>query len=281
MVSVREAVWVIAPNLAVIFATVCAVTFLVVILNVAEVAPDGTTTVEGTEAELDALLRAMVTPDAPAAALRLTVPTAPDPPEMLVGEIVRLVSEMGFKVTVSLIEEVRKLAVIFAEVFAVTALVVMVTVAVVAPPATVMLEGTVALVELLANFTTRPPVGAADESVTEPVRLAPPSAVVGSMTNEPIVGGLIVRFAEDEALPVTAFITASVLADSGVVETLNVAEVLPAATVTVEPTDAAALDELRVTITPPDPAILLSVTVPVEGAPPAMLVGDRVTLLTV
>ena len=52
-------------------------------------------------------------------------------------------------------------------------------VAVVAPATTVTVDGTVAMVLLDARFTTKPPVGAADESVTVPVEEIPPCTDVG------------------------------------------------------------------------------------------------------
>jgi hypothetical protein len=66
--------------------------------------------------------------------------------------------------------------------------------------------------------------------------------------------------------------------DTAVVETANVALVLPAATVTDEGTDAA--EELlldKETASPPLGAALLSVSVPWELVPPVTLVGFRLT----
>jgi hypothetical protein len=57
--------------------------------------------------------------------------------------------------------------------------VVTVNVALVAPAATVTLEGTLAAVLLLDSNTTRPPAGASAESVTRPCEVAPPVTLVG------------------------------------------------------------------------------------------------------
>jgi hypothetical protein len=62
---------------------------------------------------------------------------------------------------------------------AVTAVVVVVKVALVAPAATVTLGGTVAEAELLDSVTTLPPEGAALVSVTVAVEESPPVRLVG------------------------------------------------------------------------------------------------------
>jgi hypothetical protein len=63
-------------------------------------------------------------------------------------------------------------------------------------------------------------------------------------------------------------------ADTVLVVTVNVADVLPAATVTLVGTVAAAVLLLeRLTTAPPAGATPLRVTVPVEGVPPVTLVG--------
>jgi hypothetical protein len=66
------------------------------------------------------------------------------------------------------------------------------------------------------------------------------------------------------------------------VDTVNVALVVPAATVTDAGTVAApVLLLVRVTTAPPVGAAPLSVTVPVDEAPPVTLVGFRLTPITV
>ena len=62
---------------------------------------------------------------------------------------------------------------------------------------------------------------------------------------------------------------------TGEVETLNVADVAPCATVTLAGTVAAAVfEELNVTTTPPWPAADVSVAVPVAVLPPRTAPGD-------
>ena len=75
---------------------------------------------------------------------------------------------------------------------AVTALVLIVNVALVAPAATVTLEGTVAAaVLLLESATVAPPAGAAPLNVTVPVEdCVPPITLVGlSVSDESVAGG--------------------------------------------------------------------------------------------
>ena len=68
---------------------------------------------------------------------------------------------------------------------ALTALVATVNVALVAPAATVTLEGTrAAVVLLLESATDAPPAGAAPLSVTVPVEELPPTTLVGFSANE-------------------------------------------------------------------------------------------------
>jgi len=77
----------------------------------------------------------------------------------------------------------------------VTALVLTVNVALVAPAATVTLEGTVATPLLLEGCTCAPPVGAVPLSVTVPVEGDPPVTLVGlSATEESVaeLGGVTV-----------------------------------------------------------------------------------------
>ena len=86
---------------------------------------------------------------------------------------------------------------------AVTALVFTGNVALVAPAATVTLDGTVAEVLLLERLTVAPPLGAAPLSVTVPVEGDPPVTVLGLRVTEVRAGldeeGMTVR----EAVMVT------------------------------------------------------------------------------
>jgi hypothetical protein len=75
----------------------------------------------------------------------------------------------------------------------VTAVVLMVNVAVVAPAATVTLAGTVAEPLLLESNAAAPPAGAGPFRVTVPVELVPPITVAGFIATEDRTGGLMVR----------------------------------------------------------------------------------------
>jgi hypothetical protein len=158
---------------------------------------------------------------------------------------------------------------------AATGVVVTVNVALVAPAATVTFAGTcAAAVLLLVSVTTAPPVGAAPFKVTVPVEEVPPVTLVGLSETLEGSGALTVRFADFVAPLNSPEMVDVVLAATGVVVTVNVALVAPAATVTLAGTVAAAVLLLvRATTAPPAGAALLNVTVPVEDAPPVTVAG--------
>ena len=164
--------------------------------------------------------------------------------------------------------------------FAATGVVVTVNVALVAPAATVTFAGTcAAAVLLLVSATAAPPAGAAPLKVTVPVEEIPPVTLDGLKLRPEGIGALTVRFA-DFVVPLSSpeMLTVA-LAVTGVVVTVNVALVAPAATVTFAGTVAAAVLLLvSVTTAPPAGAALFNVTVPVEEVPPVTLVGLRETL---
>ena len=146
-------------------------------------------------------------------------------------------------------------------------------VAVVAPPTTVTVAGTVpAAVFPEVRLTMNPPVGAGLESVTVPVERFPPMTELGLNASPVTVGALSVRAAE--AVPFAVAETFAVPSTpTAVVVTVNVAVVAPAATVTDEGTVADALSDRRATEVPPVGAGPVRVTVPVEGLPPTTDVG--------
>jgi hypothetical protein len=163
---------------------------------------------------------------------------------------------------------------------AATALVVTVKVALLAPAATVTLEGTLAAVVLpLESVTCAPPGGAGPLSVTVPVEEFPPITLVGFSVSDVRVGGgggAGVTVSEaDVVAPLKVAEMATVTdAATALVLTVKVALVDPAATVTLGGTLATVVLLLEsVTCAPPVGAGPLSVTVPVEEFPPVTLVG--------
>jgi hypothetical protein len=170
----------------------------------------------------------------------------------------------------------------FTEVIVTTFLVVTVKVALFEPAVTVTLAGTVATeVRLLDRATTAPPAGAGPESVTVPVDGEGPWTVVGLKVTELSVAAVTVNVAVWVVLRVAEMVS-ELLAATGLVVTVKVAVVAPAATVTLAGTCAAAVLLLdRVTAAPPAGAAPFKVTVPVEEVPPITEVGLKVTELSV
>jgi len=157
-----------------------------------------------------------------------------------------------------------------------TAVVLIVNVADDFPAATVTEEGNDAEEELLDSPTNDPPVGAALLSVTVPVDEDPPDTLEGFKLTEI---GAIVSFAVWPT-PGVAETSATSDAVTVVVFTVNVALVLPAATVTVDGTMAVALSLERDTTNPPVGAGRLNVNVPVDEFPPSTAEGFSATEIT-
>lgn len=151
-------------------------------------------------------------------------------------------------------------------------------VAVVVPAATVTVEGTVAADGLLLESdTTAPFAGAAELKVTVPVDEVPPVTEVGFRTTDETVAELTVKVAPCEPLYDPVMVTC-VEAPTAAVATWNVAELAPAATVTLAGTVAAEVLLLEsVTTAPVAGAGPFSVTVPVEKVPPSTLDGFNET----
>ena len=92
-------VFVTPKNDALIVAVVFALTALVEIANVAELAPGATVTFTGTSAADFVLARVTETPLAGAGPLSVTFPTALVPPRRLLGVTLSAASEAGFTVS--------------------------------------------------------------------------------------------------------------------------------------------------------------------------------------
>jgi len=103
----------------------------------------------------------------------------------------------------------------------------------------------------------------------------PPDTVDG-LRNSPVnSAGVIVRVALF-GVPFNVAVIADVVCElTPIVETVNVAELLPAGTITDAGTVAALFPLCNATTVPPEPAGPDSVTVPVEAPPPRTEVGLR------
>jgi hypothetical protein len=125
-------------------------------------------------------------------------------------------------------------------------------------------------------LTTAPPLGAAYVSVTVPVEVAPPPTAVGESVRLETAGGggNTERSAATLELSRSALIVAVAALDTAVVVTLNVADVWPAATVTVLGVVTPPMLLLRETVDPPDGAATLMLTVPIAVLPPTTVAGE-------
>jgi len=119
---------------------------------------------------------------------------------------------------------------------------------------TVTEAGTVAAGLPLVRAMLTPPTPAGPLSVTVPSELVPPTTELGTSEIPDKVPGLTVRIAVLLTLPRVAVIVGEDMAFTPTVVIVNVAEVCPAATVTVAGTEAGELLELRLTTIPPVPA---------------------------
>lgn len=187
----------------------------------------------------------------------------------------------GSSVKLSESDFVPNLAVILAVVDAFTAFVVIEKLADVSPAETLTVDGTDAELELLLRLTEIPAVGAAEPSVTVPDTIEAPLAALAPSARAVNAGGSTVSEAVLLVVPSFALTVAVVVAATGVVDTLNVAEVEPDGTVTEDATVADLLEEVSEITAPLAPAFFDKVTVPVAPAPPATAVGDRLTLVIV
>jgi len=246
----------------------------VLIVNVPEVAPDAIVRFVGSTALALFDDRATTTPPEGAGPTSVTVPIEEDPPITDGGVNVKLAGTSGLIVRTDETEVIPIAAVIVAEVTAATPDVVIENWAVVAPSATVTLDGVCALA-----FTTTPPAGAGPVSVTVPVGEVPLGTELGEIVSCVGTAGTTVKVAVAEMLSKLAVIVGAVLVGTATVTTENVAVVAPAGTVTLVGGTALGSLEVKVTTVPAANAGLLRVTVPVEDVPPVTEVGDRVKLV--
>ena len=140
------------------------------------------------------------------------------------------------------------------------------------------LEGGTALALFEDKLTTVPLPAAAPFKVTVPVDEVPPATDVGARVRPVMVAGVIVRVAVADEPPVVAVMVAVVDVETPEVVMAKVAEVAPAATVTLVGGRALVLLEVRATDNPPAGATPLRVSVPVDDVPPSTDVGETTKL---
>ena len=171
------------PWEAVISTEVLAVTGLVATVKVAVLAPSPTVTLAGTVAtDVSPLESVTTTPPAVAGAVNVTVPVEEEPPTTERGTRLRFerVGLPEFTVNVADLDTPPALAVMTEELLPAVEPAWIVNVALVSPPATVTLSGTVAAVAFpLESATTSPPAGAGPVRVTVPVLVEPSTTAVG------------------------------------------------------------------------------------------------------
>ena len=169
----------VVARVAVIFAAVLLATGLVTIEHAADVLPEATSMLAGTEASLWLLASLIVIPPIGAADEIVAVPLESDPPAKLVG--FRTNEESVGALTVKLVEAELEPsdALIAVTVVATTDTVATVNVAVVFPDSTVTEEGGVAEDLEDASVTTVPLAPAFLEMVTVAVADTPPTTLVG------------------------------------------------------------------------------------------------------
>ena len=192
---VKTAVLVVPLRDAEIVAEVVVVTDVVVTVNVAVVAPAATVTVAGTDALVELDERDTTVPLGPAGPVRVIVPVDVAPPVTVLGANVTLVRVAAVIVRLADLVVPLNTPDIEAVADAETAEVLTVKVALVAPPGTVTVAGTVAFELLDESVTTMPSGPAAPVRVTVPVDELPPITEVGETARLLIDAGLIVSVA--------------------------------------------------------------------------------------
>jgi hypothetical protein len=273
----KDAVLTVLPCVAEIVTLVEVETEVVATVKVADVAPATTVTLDGTLAVELLEARPMTAPPAGAALYNVTVPVAEVPPSTDVGETDTPLKPSGLTASVAVLVDPFSVAEIVALLEVVTEVVVIVKVAEFAEPATVTLEGTVALELPEERLTTIPAGGAALESVTVPIADVPPVTAVGDTDTPVSVGAVIVSV----AVLVTPLNVADIVDDvfdaTNEVVTANVVEMAPEGMMRVDGAWAGPV-ALSVTVKPPAGAAAVRATVAVDVFEPTTVVGESVKL---
>ena len=154
------------------------------IVNEALVLPAATVTLPGTVAAVLLSVNVTTAPPEGAGPVKVTVPVELLPPVTLVGLTLRELTPGGFTVRLADALLLWYVAEMVATAWILTAVVVAVKVALVAPAGTVTLVGTLTAVLLSCRLTTAPPEGATEDRVTVPVEEFPPVTLVGLRLTE-------------------------------------------------------------------------------------------------
>jgi hypothetical protein len=261
---------------AVMVTVVLVATRLVVAVNDAVFLPAATVMMAGTEAPL-VLLSVTLRPPVGAAPLMVTVPIDDAPPVTLAGLSATVDGTGAFTVSAPVADVPLAEAVIVAVMLETTGTDVAVNVAVLLPADTVTLAGTAAPL-VLVRLTISPPVGAAPLVVTVPVDEFPPVTLVGLSTRLDGTAAITESVPLADVPLADAVMVTAVLETTGTVVAVNVAVVLPAATVILLGTVVLGSSLLREIESPPVGAAPLRDTVPVDDAPPVTLAGLSATL---
>jgi hypothetical protein len=248
----------------------------VVTVKLAELSPAEIVTLFGTFTVARLLVSLMTNPPAGAGPLRPAVPVELLPPRTDEGFSETETNARGTSLTVAVSVVVPKVALIVTVCAVVTATDVRLNVAVVCPPATVTVGGTVTRGPLLEREITEPALGAGPLIVTDPTADAPPATVLGATLTDVRAGAFTVRFAVLVDEPNVAVKVAVTTDGTGEVPIVKVVVSVPAGTVTVPGTVTAPLFDVKLTTVPPEAAGPEIVKVPVDGDPPVTVVGCTV-----
>jgi hypothetical protein len=250
----------------------------------AEVSPEGTKTISGTEAMPGvALVRVTIIPPPGAGAVSVTRPKAATLPVTLPGSREIDASVVGRTRSVAVRERPPQVAVTATAVSPTTRVVVIGKVVLLAPGATTRLSGRVATpAASLASVTTAPPSGAGPVSVTSPVADPPPVRLEGVSVRDARAVGSTVSVADRVIPPQDAVMTTGVGAVTEAVVTRSGPVVQVDMMATLAGTAAIAGSELvNVTRVPPGVAPSLRRKVPIARPPPAIASGEKASHLSV
>jgi len=248
-----------------------------VTVTFAAIFPAATVTDEPMDAAFTEELRVTFAPPVAAALERVTTAVALAPPTRLLGDTATDLTVGALTAKTAVFEVPLNVAFIVAFKFEVTATVLVVNVADLAPAAIFSVAGGVAEVVVEASVTLTPPAAATPESVTVPVLEAPPATLVGETVNALTTGAVTAKIAVFFVAPWLAVIVTDLFAATATELILKVTVVLPEGTVAVAGTVTEASDLANVTTNPALGAAAEIVIVPVAEAPPRSEVGETVT----